>query len=122
MDIPIIPTASAPKPRQDVRIKSVEILPFPDRFRVWAHITITPFLERPNLLLIVHNEDDRIVSELNIIETMHHDMEFTLHIRGLTDPAGVYTLTTDLFYETRNPPHDRHIESFLIPTAEEAGN
>ncbi len=122
MDIPIIPSASAPKPRQDVRIESVEILPFPDRFRVWAHIIITPFLERPNLLLIVHDKNDQIVSELNIIETMHHDMEFTLHIRGLTDPAGVYTLTTDLFYETRNPPHDRQIESFLIPTAEEAGS
>jgi hypothetical protein len=121
MDIPIFPTSEVPKQRQDVHIEELEIIPFPDRFRVYAHIRVTPFLERPNLLLIAHDENDRVVSELNIIETMHHDMEFTLHIRGVPDPAGVYTLTADLFYETRNPPQDRRIESFLIPAADQDG-
>ncbi|MBL8164606.1 MAG: hypothetical protein JNJ61_21630 [Anaerolineae bacterium] len=118
MEIPIFPTDRAPKPREEVRIEEITITPYPDRFRVHVHLVVTPFIERPNLLLAAHNEDDRLVSELNVIETMHHDMEFTLHIRGTTEPAGVYTLSVDLFYESRNPPHDRRIESFVIPAAQ----
>ncbi|MBZ0303279.1 MAG: hypothetical protein K8J31_26285 [Anaerolineae bacterium] len=114
-DIPLFPTSSAPKPRDEIRIETLEILPYPDRFRVYIHLIVTPFQERPNLLLVAHNQDDRLVSELNVIETMHHDMEFTLHIRGADDPAGLYTLTADLFYETRQPPQDRRIETFVIP-------
>lgn len=121
MDIPLFPTSEAPKPRDQVRIEALEITPFLDRFRVYVHLRVTPFLERPNMVLVAHDQDDRIVSELNIIETMHHDMEFTLHIRGVTEPAGVYSLTADLFYDTRNPPQDRRIETFIIPTADEAG-
>jgi len=115
MEIPIFPSGAAPKPRDEIRIEQLEITPYPDRFRVHVQINVTPFQERPNLLLVAHDEEDRIVSELNIIETMHHDMEFTLHIRTVSDPAGVYTLTADLFYDTRNPPQDQRIETFEIP-------
>jgi hypothetical protein len=117
MEIPIFPTDRAPKPREEVRIEAITITPYPDRFRVHVHIIVTPFIERPNLLLVAHNEDDKLVSELNIIETMHHDMEFTLHLRGVSEPAGVYTLSADLFFESRNPPQDRRIETFVIPQA-----
>jgi hypothetical protein len=105
------------QPRDKVKIEALEITPYPDRFRVHIHIKVTPFQERPNLLLVAHDERDQIVSELNIIETMHHDMEFTMHIRNVEDPAGVYTLTADLFYETRNPPQDRRLETFTVPDA-----
>jgi hypothetical protein len=50
---------------------------------------------------------------------MHSDMEFTLHLRGKDDPAGVYSLTTELFYETRNPPQDRVVEAFIVPQVDE---
>ena len=119
MEIPIFPSDKVPQPKSEIRIQTVEITPYPDRFRVHIHIGVTPFLERPNLLVIAHNEADKAVSELNVIETMHHDMEFTLHIRGVEDPAGLYTLTVDLFYETRNPPQDRRIETFTIPAGQE---
>jgi hypothetical protein len=55
------------------------------------------------------------VAELSIIETMHADMEFTLHIRNVGDPAGTYTLTVELFYETRTPPQDRRVKQFVVP-------
>lgn len=115
MDIPLFPSDKIPRPKDEIRIEEVVITPYPDRFRVHIHIQVTPFQERPNLLIVAHNEEDRIVSELNVIETMHHDMEFTLHIRNVQDPAGLYTLTADLFYETRNPPQDRRVETFLVP-------
>lgn len=115
MEIPLFPSDQIPQPKEKIRIEELDIVPYPDRFRVRVHVKVTAFLERPNLLLVAHNEEDHVVSELNIIETMHHDMEFTMHIRHVDNPAGVYTLTADLFYETRKPPQDRRIETFVIP-------
>jgi hypothetical protein len=109
---------NAQLPPDQVKIELLEITPYPDRFRIFIHVKVTPFQERPNLVLTLHDNADQIVTELNIIETMHHDMEFTMHIRNRTEPAGVYTLTAELFYETRNPPQDRMIESFVIPDLE----
>ncbi len=118
MDIPLFPSNHIPRPRNEIHIETLDITPYPDRFRVHLHIVVTPFQERPNLLIVVHNHQDQIVGELNVIETMHHDMEFTLHIRNTDNPAGLYTLTAEVFYETRNPPQDRRIEAFEIPEAE----
>lgn len=109
---------SIPQPKDKVRIEALEITGYPDRFRVHIHIKVTPFLERPNLILAIHDEEDHIVSELNVIETMHADMEFTMHIRGVEDPAGAYTLTAILFYETKNPPQHQLVEAFIIPEAQ----
>ncbi|MGQ9887018.1 MAG: hypothetical protein ACUVSX_00880 [Aggregatilineales bacterium] len=117
MDIPLFPSNKTPRPRSEIRIERLEAIPYPDRVRVLIRLQVTPFQERPNLLLVVHDAQNRVVSELSIIETMHHDMEFTMHLRGLSDPAGAYTLTADLFYETRNPPQDRRVESFVVPDA-----
>jgi hypothetical protein len=103
------------QPRDQVRIESLEIQPYPDRRRVFVHIAVTPFEERPNLLLTARNEDDRIVCEMSVIETMHHDMEFTMHLRGVDEPEGLYTLTATLYYESKNPPQDERIEAFDIP-------
>lgn len=105
----------APKPKDEVKIELLEVIPYPDRQRIYIHIRVTPFLERPNLLLTAFDTDDVIVRELSVIETMHHDMEFTMHLSGASDPAGVYTLQADLFYETKNPPQDRRVEAFEIP-------
>lgn len=115
MNIPIFPTGDGAQPRDQVRIEALDVALYPDRLRVLIHVRVTPFLERPNLLLAVRDEHDRVVGELNIIETMHHDMEFTLHLRGVTDPTGFYTVEADLFYETRHPPQDSRVEAFEIP-------
>ncbi|RMF76983.1 MAG: hypothetical protein D6737_19065 [Chloroflexi bacterium] len=119
MEINIFDSGEVPRPKDQIRIEDVSVTPYPDRFRVLVKIRVTPFRDRPNLLLVAHDDDDRIVSELNIIETMHHDMEFTMHIRGVDDPAGAYALVAELFYETRNPPQDQKIEGFVIPKADE---
>ena len=41
-------------------------------------------------------------------------MEFTLHIRGIDDPTGDYTLTAILFYENKNPPQDQKTENLTF--------
>lgn len=113
--------AGTPQPKENIKIEAVNITPYPDGLRVHAEVNVTPFRERPNLMLVVHDDDDNIVSELSIIETMHASMEFTMHLRGVENPVGAYSLTVELFYETRNPPQARHIEGFAIeaPTPED---
>lgn len=116
MDIPILPLGHAPKPREEVVIETLEVAIYQDRMRVLIHVRVTPFLERPNLLLSIRNAQDKLVGELSIIETMHYDMEFTMHLRGVEgDPQGLYTVEADLFYESRNPPQDSRVEAFEIP-------
>ena len=117
MEIPLFPSNQVPHPPDEIFIEEIEINPYPDRFRVRIHVRVTAFLERPNLLLVARNKDNVIVSELNIIETMHNDMEFTLHIRNVKDPTGEYTLSVDLFYQTRTPPQDHMTQTFTIPEA-----
>lgn len=119
MDLPLYEGGQIPKPREEVKIEEVETVVYPDRFRLYIHIVVTPFLERPNLLITARDTENRIVAELSIIETMHHDMEFTMHLRNVQEPAGEYALTIDLYYETRNPPHDRRIVTFTVPEATE---
>lgn len=106
-------------PNDQVKIETLEITPYPDRRRIFIHIVVTPFEKRPNLLMTARDESDRIVAEMSIIETMHHDMEFTMHLRGVDEPEGLYTLTATLYFETKNPPQDEIIEAFDIP-AEDA--
>lgn len=121
MDIQFLDDPSlVPKPRNEIRVEEVELAVYPDRRRVYLHVRVTPFLERPNLLVTIQRHDGKIVAELNIIETMHHDMEFTLHIRGVDEPAGEYAMAIEVFYETRNPPQYRHVEDFTVPSANEA--
>ena len=108
-----------PQPKEKIKIEELNVAPYPDRFRIFIEIKVTPFQERPNLILVTKTTDGRIVGELSIIETMHANMEFTMHIRGIDDPTGDYTLTAILFYESKNPPQDEQIANFIVPPVEE---
>ncbi len=116
MDIPLYD--QAPKPKDEIKIEDIETVVYPDRFRLYVHVRLTLFEERPNLLLTARTAEGKVAAESSIIETMHHDMEFTMHLRGLPDPAGMYTLTVELYYETRQPPQDRRVVEFVVPEAE----
>jgi hypothetical protein len=104
-----------PQPQDRVKIEDFIATPYPDRFRVKVGLKLTPFQERPNLVIVAHRSDGKQVSDLDIIATMHYDNEYTLHIRGVDDPQGDYTLTAELYYESRNPPQDKKQVAFSIP-------
>lgn len=123
MEIPLFDNSDqVPQPKDKIRIEEVRAMPYPDRYRVFVEVKVTPFRDRPNLILALRDLDGRIVTELSIIETMHSAMEFTMHLRNLPtpDPEGEYTLTVDLFYETKNPPQDQRVVTVEIPSAEDA--
>lgn len=106
-----------PQPKDEIVITHLAAEPYPDGNRVHVDMHVTPFRERPNLLLTLVKDDGTIVSELNVIETMHAKMEFTIHIRGVSEPFGNYQLNAELFYETRNPPQDKKSIDVNVPEA-----
>lgn len=108
-----------PKPKDQICIERVQAAPYADRFRVYVEVEVTAFIERPNLIIVLRNTDGRIISELNVIATMHAKMDFTIHIRNVDDPAGDYTLDVELFYESRKPPQATASYNFTIPPANE---
>lgn len=107
-----------PQAKHRIRIEGFRASPYSDRFRVKVTIKLTPFQERPNMTITARRADGMEVSDLDVIATMHYDNEFTMHIRGLDDPAGDYFLNAELYYETRDPPQDQRRISFRIPPDE----
>jgi len=107
-----------PKPREEVKIELLETSLYADRWRVRIIVHVTSFRERPSLLiaLLRHGgEEPQVIAELSIIETMHPKMEFTLHVRGVDDPAGDYTLITRLYYEEISKIYDEREITLHIP-------
>lgn len=99
-----------PQPRERVQIEALTATPYPDGTRVHLDIRLTPFLERPNLEIYARKAEGPVVAELSVIETMQHHLEFTLHIRGVQDTRGDYTLAVELFYADRqNPQHTKEV-------------
>ena len=110
-----------PKPRDEVKIEKMEATIYRDRFRIRVNLWVTPFLERPSLAVALLDEpQNRVVAEMNIIETMHRKMEFTMHLRGIPgDPAGTYHMKARLYYDQDiAAAYDQGEISIEIPTEE----
>ena len=100
MEINFFEPDGVPQPRNKIRIERLTVTPYPDGWRVRINLDVTPFQERPNLDVQITTTDGRSVAQLTIIETMHHSMEFTVHLRGMMTPVGDYHCHADLFYES----------------------
>lgn len=85
-------------PPNEMRITELRGEPWPDHSqRVRIHLEITPFLERPNLLVIITSSDGEEISSAHIIETIETRMTFTLHLRGEV-VYGPYHLKAKILY------------------------
>jgi hypothetical protein len=102
VDIELFESEDIPQPPAKVKIERLTATAYPDGWRVRLGVDVTPFLERPNLEITVNAADGRSVVpiSLSVIETMHHSMEFTIHIRGVTNPVGQYIAHAELYYGT----------------------
>lgn len=91
-----------PQPPDGVKFEKLEARVYPDGRRVRVDVTITPFLERPNLEFTITNADGNEVASLSVIESMDHHFEMTAHLRG-PQPLGRYLLRGELFYDPEAP-------------------
>lgn len=86
-----------PLPPKEVRITAASAQPAPDGRRVALNITLTPFLEYPNLEVVLYRPDGAEERSLTIIGTMERDLMVTLHIRQPL--PGDYRAQIDLIYD-----------------------
>jgi hypothetical protein len=91
-------------PRDEVRIESVKAAPYPDSRRVHIEVVVTPFRERPNLEIAILDAQEKVVSTASAIAIMNFRLGLTMHLRGVTDAAGDYTVRVQLYYEDSAAP------------------
>lgn len=90
--------AEVPLPPREVRITEVTAQPAPDGRRVALHITLTPFLEYPNLEVTLFRPDGDEERSLTIVGTMERRLALTLHIKQ-PEPGGQYRAQIDLMHD-----------------------
>ena len=89
--------AEVPLPPREVRITDVQARPAPDRRRVALAITLTPFLEYPNLEIVLFRPDGDEERTLSVVGTMDRRLALTLHIKQ--PMPGEYRAQIELLYE-----------------------
>lgn len=109
MDIFFHDPDDAPVPPDEVRIRAFTVTPYPDGRRIKIYLELTPFQERPSGEIAIQDLEGRLLATANIIETMTHKMELTLHLRG-APAASLLEATADIFYQT-TPSEDMNGET-----------
>ena len=107
-DIFFTSASEAPVPPTEVRVRVLDVAPRPDGVRVNVHMELTPFQQRPNIEVAIHNADARVVAALSVVEAIDPKMDFTMHLRE-SKPTGSYTLSAFVFYsdvEANAPAND----------------
>ena len=86
-----------PLPPREVRIITAEAQPSPDGRRIALDLTLTPFLEYPNLEIALFRPDGTEERSMSIIGTMDRRLNLTLHVRQ--PAAGSYRIQIDLVHD-----------------------
>jgi len=89
--------AEVPLPPREVRITEIQARPAPDRQRVTLLITLTPFLEYPNLEIVLFRPDGAEERSVSVVGTMERRLALTLHIKQ--PMPGPYRAQVDLIHE-----------------------
>ncbi len=89
--------AEVPLPPREVRIIEAAARPAPDGYRVALSLTLTPFLEYPNLEVVLYRPDGEEERSLSIVGTMERQLLVTLHVKQPV--PGAYRVHIDLMYE-----------------------
>ena len=87
-----------PLPPREVRITEVKAQPLPDGRRVILNVTLTPFLEYPNLEVVLYRPDGQEERSMSIIGTMDRHLQLTLHV-ARPESNGEYRAQIDLIHE-----------------------
>ncbi len=119
VDLTFVDSQEIPLPRKEVRLRGLSVTPLADRRRVRVDIHITPFLERPNLEVVLVAPGGEAVSKVSVVETDSANVSLTMHLRS--EPQfGEYAVRGALSYEM-DPPQDVQERRFLLPEADRGG-
>ena len=105
-------------PPEKVRVEKVSATPYPDGRRVKVAVELSPFREQPDLDIDILDAQGRAVAGVNVIGVMNFRTAFVLHLRGVAEPAGDYTVRVHLRYEEHADAQDTHSVPLHIPAPE----
>lgn len=97
MDLFLQDPNDIPLPSDEVRIRELQVDPLPDNKRIRISLEITPFQMRPNIEIVITNENEEESGSLTIIESIDPKMEFTVHLKD-DEPNGQYTVSSQIYY------------------------
>ncbi len=97
MDLFLQDPNDIPLPSDEVRIRELQVDPLPDNKRIRISLEITPFQMRPNIEIVITNENEEDSGSLTIIESIDPKMEFTVHLKD-DEPNGQYTVSSQIYY------------------------
>jgi hypothetical protein len=107
MDIFFQDPEDIPLPPDEVRIRTLQAEPWPDRRRVLVYLELTPFQQKPNAEINVVDENGEEVTNLSIIETINPKMEFTIHLRT-PQTGGEYRVSSKVYYTQMDLPEQNN--------------
>jgi hypothetical protein len=96
-------------PPEEVRLTKVEIKPRPDDWQVKVHLELTPFMKRPSIEVSIFSAAGKEVGHTNILETMMHMLEFTMHLRHV-EAGDELTVQTTVYYQKLPEPSDTPLD------------
>ena len=97
MDIFFTDPGEIPLPPDEVRIRDLEVVPYPDGRRVRVLIELTPFQKYPSGEVTITDSLGTPVAVTSFIEAITPKLELTLHLRA-ANATGKYNVTTMIFY------------------------
>jgi hypothetical protein len=68
-------------PPESIQLLDFRAQPYPDGYRIHINLELTPFLQRPNLEIVLTDSEDNVIASASIIEPTTWKLEVTLHIR-----------------------------------------
>jgi hypothetical protein len=98
MDIFFQDPTEIPLPPEEVRIRDLQAMPWPDGKRVKVYLEVEPFQKSPNAQVQIRDRLGEVVSEVSLIETITRKMEFNMHLR-LNHPGGEFQISATLYYQ-----------------------
>jgi hypothetical protein len=103
-----------PKSRKEVRLNELGLFVYEDGRRVAVGFDLTPFLERPSLLVTITNVEGEEAASLSVIEAMEPNFNLTVHLRdnASLDPYTVEAIVYYVSEEGKREVSDRVVKAF----------
>lgn len=110
-----------PRSREEVRLRELGLYVYEDGRRVAIGFDLTPFLERPSILVRVTNADGDEAASLSVIEAMQPNFNLTMHLRDDTskDPYEVEAIVYYVSEEGERQISDRKLKTFSASSSGE---
>jgi hypothetical protein len=97
MDIQFTDLSEVPLPPAEVRIRDLQVEPYPDGKRLRLSLELTPFQKSPSGEVYVSDLLGNLVATASIIEAIDPKMELTLHLRS-SQAQGPFNVRVEIFY------------------------